>query len=126
MSKIAPTLSACFVLGAFVAGSVSAPTLTSAAEMSSKAEIMAAVSDKTYQGSMLEDSFVEYYAPDGSISGKDYSGKWRVEEGKMCFAYNNNAETCWGIVINGPAMTLYKDGEVDGNGILIDGNPNNF
>ncbi len=97
-----------------------------AGEMASKAEITAAVSDRTYQGSMLKDAFVEYYAPDGSIRAKGYSGRWRATEGEMCFQYGDGAERCFGVEINGPSMTLYKDGAVDGNGILIAGNPNGF
>ena len=97
-----------------------------AAEMPSKAEIEAAVSDKTYQGSMLSDAFTEYYAPDGSIRGKDYDGKWRAADGKMCFQYGSNPERCFGVTLEGPAMTMYKDGKLDGNGILVDGNPHKF
>ena len=35
-------------------------------------------------------------------------------------------ETCWDVRIEGPSMTMFKDGEVDGNGMLVDGNPNKF
>jgi len=103
-----------------------APIAAKAAEMSSKAEIMAAVSDKTYQGSMLKDAFAEYYAPDGTIKGKDYSGKWRVTDGTMCFQYGDTPERCWDVRVEGPSMTMYRDGEVHGNGMLVDGNPNKF
>ena len=102
------------------------PFAAKAAEMSTKAEITAAVSDKTYQGSMLKDAFAEYYAPDGTIKGKDYSGKWRVTDGTMCFQYGDKPETCWDVRIEGPSMTMYRDGKVDGNGMLVDGNPNKF
>lgn len=96
------------------------------AAMASGEEIKAAVSDKTLQGSMLKDTFAEYYAPDGSIRGKNYTGKWRATEDAMCFQYGDKPEGCWQIELNGPALTLFKDGKVDGNGILVDGNPNNF
>jgi len=48
---------------------------------------------------------------------------WRAEPGTPCFAYEGAEEQCWGVLINGPAMTLLKDGEVDGSGMLVDGNP---
>ena len=97
-----------------------------AGEMATGDQITGAVTGKTFQGSMLKDAFVEFYEADGTIKGKDYSGKWRVTETGMCFQYGDKPETCWGLEINGPAVTLYKDGEVDGNGILIDANPNGF
>ena len=102
------------------------PLAAGAAEMSTKAEITAAVSDKTYQGSMLKDAFAEYYAPDGTIKGKDYSGKWRVTDGTMCFQYGDTAERCWDVRVEGPSMTMFRDGEVHGNGMLVDGNPHKF
>lgn len=98
----------------------------SAAELQSKADIAAAVSNKTYQGSMLDNGFTEYYDAEGNIRGKDYTGKWRASDGAMCFQYGDNPENCWQVKIEGPAMTMYKDGKIDGNGILVEGNPHNF
>lgn len=94
-----------------------------AADMATNAEITAAIGDgKTLQGSMVSDRFAEYYAPDGTIRGEGYTGTWRVADDRMCFAYGGGEETCWHLEINGPAVTLYKDGEVDGAGMLVDGN----
>ena len=70
--------------------------------------------------------FAEYYASDGTIKGKGYSGKWRVADGSMCFQYGDKPEKCWDVRIEGPSMTMFRDGEVDGNGMLVDGNPNKF
>ena len=92
----------------------------------SKGDIETAVSDKTYQGSMLDNGFAEYYDAEGNIRGKDYTGKWRAEDGVMCFQYGDSAETCWQVQIDGPAMTMYKEGAIDGNGILVPGNPQKF
>lgn len=100
--------------------------MTQAGEMARGETIAGAVGGKTFQGSMLDDAFVEFYAADGTIKGANYSGKWRVTETSMCFQYGDKPETCWDLEINGPAVTLYKDGAVDGAGILIDGNPNGF
>ena len=104
------------------------PLAAQAGEAPSAAEISAAVSDHTYQGSMsvANSGFAEYYAPDGSIRADGYSGKWRVEDGKMCFQYGDKPERCFGVMLNGPSMEMYKDGMIDGNGMLIAGNPNNF
>lgn len=91
-------------------------------------EIASAVSDHTYQGSMSAagSGFAEYYAADGTIRAKGYSGKWRAEDGKMCFQYGDKPERCFGILLNGPSMEMLKDGKIDGNGMLLPGNPNNF
>ena len=113
------SLGAALLAGAFCASA-------GAAELPSKADISAAVSNKTYQGSMLDNGFTEYYDADGNIRGKDYTGKWRASDGTMCFQYGDNPENCWQVQIDGPAMTMYKDGKIDGNGILVDGNPHNF
>lgn len=91
-------------------------------------QISAAVSDHTYQGSMsvAGSGFAEYYAADGSIRADDYSGKWRAEDGAMCFQYGDKPERCLDVRFHGPSMEMYKDGKLDGNGMLIEGNPNNF
>ena len=92
----------------------------------SAAQIAKLVSNTTYQGSMTKDAFVEYYAADGSIRGKNYTGKWRTIDNAMCFKYGDNPEKCWGVAIRGAALTLLKEGAVDGAGMLIKGNPYNF
>lgn len=91
-------------------------------------EIASAVSDHTYQGSMSKpgSGFAEYYAPDGTIRGDGYMGKWRTEDGVMCFQYGEKPESCFEVTVNGPSMVMYKNGEIDGNGMLIEGNPHEF
>ena len=95
-------------------------------ETSTAEQISHAVSDHTYQGSMTDSSFAEYYQADGTIKGKDYTGKWRTEDNVMCFQYGDSPEKCWEVKLDGAAMTLYKEGVVDGSGMLVSGNPHNF
>ena len=99
-----------------------APMPASAQDLTAE-EIAAAVGDRTYQGSMTADAFAEYYAADGTIRGDGYAGTWRAGPDSLCFAYGDAAEQCWSVLLNGPALTLVKDGEVDGSGMLVDGNP---
>lgn len=113
---IAPALAAALLAG----------TAAHAQDTASGADIRAAVSGKTFQGSMTSDRFAEYYAEDGSIRADGYSGTWQAKDGKMCFTYGTDPESCWEVGINGPAVTLYKDGAVDGVGMLVDGNPYGF
>ena len=105
-----------------------AGSMAMAGSAPSAADIKAAVSDHTYQGSMATagSGFSEFYAANGEIRGDGYSGKWRVEDGIMCFQYGADPESCWGIELQGPSMVLLKEGQVDGNGMLIPGNENGY
>ena len=107
-----------------------------AGDAPSAAEITAAVSDHTYQGSMsaANSGFAEYYAPDGTIRADGYSGKWRVEDGTMCFQYGDKPERCFGILLNGPSMEMLDGNGKDGaakapiasTATACAGNPNDF
>ncbi|MGB3316494.1 MAG: hypothetical protein WBB85_19010 [Albidovulum sp.] len=114
--------------GLITAVAFMAPLAAMAADSPSADEITAAVSDHTYQGSMAgpDSGFAEYYAPDGAIRGDGYSGKWRVEDGLMCFQYGDKPENCWDVTLDGPSMVMLKDGKVDGNGMLVPGNAGGF
>ncbi|MGI9502175.1 MAG: hypothetical protein ACR2RE_03855 [Geminicoccaceae bacterium] len=107
---------------------VAASTPVLADDAPSVDEVQANVSDHTYQGSMsiAGSGFAEYYAPDGSIKADGYAGVWRAEDGAMCFQYGDKPERCFEVRFNGPSMEMDKDGELDGNGMLVQGNPNNF
>ena len=90
------------------------------------AEISAAISGNTVQGSMSESgAYTEFYAADGTIKGADYSGKWTVEGDKMCFSYDD-APDCWNVRINGNSVTWVQDGEDGGTGTIVTGNPNKY
>jgi hypothetical protein len=104
-------------------GFLMATGLANAASAPSAEAIADAVSDHSYQGSMSEanSAFNEYYAPDGTIHGKGYTGEWTTKDGEMCFAYGE-APTCYGVSIDGPSMVLRQDGAIKGNGMLVEGN----
>ena len=108
---------------AFAAATLLGTSAVNASEKHSAEEISKAVSDHSYQGSMLEPNsgFNEYYAPDGTIHGADYTGEWTTKEGEMCFAYGQEP-TCYAVSIDGPSMVLRQDGVIKGNGMLIQGN----
>jgi len=115
-----------FFMGSCAAALLLVSTSSAFADSLSAADIAKAISDRTYQGSMTDNAFAEYYSADGIIKGKGYTGKWRTEDDTMCFQYGDSAENCWTVLINGPALTLVKEGEVDGSGMLVDGNPHGF
>ena len=105
-----------------VAVALTLPQISLAGANLTAEQIANAVSDHTYQGSMTKDAFVEFYSADGSIRGKNYSGKWRTKDNAMCFQYGSKPETCWDVIIQDASMTMLKNGIVDGNGMLIKGN----
>jgi hypothetical protein len=90
-------------------------------------QILSAISGNTVQGSMIASgAYTEFYAADGVIKGKDYTGKWRVNADTMCFQYGTDPESCWQVKIDGDQVTWVKDGKDDGTGTIVKGNPNNF
>ena len=110
---------AAFVLGA--------SSVAYAGAAATGAQITAAISGNTVQGSMVASgTYTEFYGVDGVIKGKDYTGKWRVNGDAMCFQYGQDPEACWQVKLDGDQVTWVKDGKDDGTGTLVKGNPNNF
>ena len=102
------------------------PLAAVAQELATGAEISAAITGNTVQGSMTASgAYTEFYAADGAIKAKDYSGKWTVEGDAMCFDYGEGKD-CWGVRIDGEAVTWVKDGADGGTGTIVAGNPNGF
>ena len=90
-------------------------------------QIRAAIADSTVQGNMdASGPYAEYYAPDGTIRGKDYTGQWSVEGDAMCFAYEGTPKTCWNVELNGDQVRWIKNGASQGTGTLVKGNANGF
>ena len=89
--------------------------------------IKAAIAGNTVQGSMVASGvYTEFYAADGTIRGKDYTGAWRVVGDSMCFKYGADPEACWAVGLAGDQVTWLKDGKADGTGTIVPGNPNGF
>ena len=102
-------------------------TATSALAAASGGEIRAAISDSTVQGNMdASGPYAEYYAPDGTIKGKDYTGKWSVEGDSMCFVYQDTPKECWNVEISGDQLRWLKNGASQGTGTIVKGNANGF
>ncbi|MFO1091602.1 MAG: hypothetical protein U1E46_18660 [Hyphomicrobiales bacterium] len=98
-----------------------------AAETATGDQIKSAISGNTVQGSMVATGvYSEFYDADGTIRGKDYKGKWRVDGDRMCFAYGTDPEACWNVRLDGTTVTWVKDGKDDGTGTIVTGNPNGF
>lgn len=90
-------------------------------------QIRAAISDSTVQGNMdASGPYAEYYAPDGTIRGKDYTGQWSVEGDTMCLAYQGTPKECWSVEISGDQVRWIKNGASQGTGTIVKGNANGF
>jgi len=102
-------------------------TASSALAAATGGEIRAAISDSTVQGNMDSSGpYAEYYAADGTIKGKDYTGQWSVEGDAMCFAYQDTPKECWNVEINGNQLRWLKNGASQGTGTIVKGNANGF
>ncbi len=95
--------------------------------MATGEQVTAAVSGNTIQGNMDSSGpYAEYYAPDGTVFGKDYKAKWSVEGDTMCWVYDGSPKDCWGVEVEGDQVKWVKDGKAQGSGTVIKGNSNNF
>ena len=102
------------------------PLAAQAQDLATGADITAAVSGNTVQGSMIASgAYTEFYAADGTIKGDGYTGTWTVEGDAMCFDYGEGKD-CWNVRIAGDAVTWVQDGVDGGTGTIVVGNPNNF
>ncbi len=91
------------------------------------AEIVKAISGNTVKGSMeVGGPYTEFYDRDGTIRGKDYTGRWRVEGDTMCFAYGADPETCWNVSLSDAQVTWVSNGTAEGAGTILAGNPNRY
>lgn len=118
MKPITTTFAAAAIL-------VSAAALAYAA--ATGAEIKAAVSDNTVQGNMdATGAYAEFYAADGTIKGKDYTGKWSIEGDQMCFEYQDTPKDCYALDISGDQVRWLKDGKSTGTGTIVKGNVSGF
>ena len=98
-----------------------------AQDLASADAIRAAIAGNTVQGSMTTSgAYTEFYAADGVIKGKDYTGTWRLDADKMCFAYGTDPATCFGVKLAGDQVTWVGTSGDQGTGTILPGNPNNW
>ncbi|WP_395684912.1 hypothetical protein [Aestuariivirga sp.] len=95
--------------------------------ISSGEEIAAALAGNTVKGSMNESgAYEEFYGPDGAVKGENFSGTWRIDGDSMCIQYEDDPESCWQVKIDGGEVTWLNDGEEQGTGVIVEGNPEGF
>jgi hypothetical protein len=102
------------------------PLAAQAQDLATGAQIAAAITGNTVQGSMsASGAYTEFYAADGTIRGQGYTGAWTVEGDAMCFDYGEGKD-CWNVRIAGDAVTWVQDGADGGTGTIVAGTPNSF
>lgn len=90
-------------------------------------QIKKAVAGNTVEGSMQASGrYTEFYAKDGTVSGKDYKAAWRIEGDTMCWLYKDQPKDCWRASIKGATVQWVKNNKVQGTGTIVKGNINNF
>jgi hypothetical protein len=92
-------------------------------------EIRSQIVGNTVSGQMGA-AFTEFYNPDGSIHGSSgdgaYQGKWHIDGDALCLEYDEPLG-CRKIALDGETVTyITEEGEVDGSGTLLKGNPNHY
>lgn len=98
-----------------------------AADIISGDQITKLISGNTVQGSMLDSgAYSEFYAKDGTIKAKGYSGKWSVKADTMCFQYGTDPENCWQVEVDHDQVSWVRNGKSDGTGTVVPGNFNNY
>ena len=86
-------------------------------------EIRALIAGNTVTGSMSSgQDYAEFYAEDGTIHGDGYTGSWSIDDHAMCFDYGEGG-TCYRVAADGKSITWILEGEVDGTGVVREGNP---
>ncbi|TVQ51959.1 MAG: hypothetical protein EA355_16060 [Rhodobacteraceae bacterium] len=80
----------------------------------------------TVSGSMRDTGrFEEFFAPDGTIRGRGYSGRWSIAGDRLCLDYGDGP-SCWRVEAEGDAVRWLENGGVAGTGRVTPGNPNGF
>ncbi len=89
--------------------------------------IAALIGGNTVQGSMGgTEAYTEFYDAEGTIRGDGYTGTWTVEGDAMCFQYGEDPATCYQVSVKDQEVEWLSDGEVQGTGTLMAGNPNGY
>jgi hypothetical protein len=72
--------------------------------------------------------YTEYYAPDGTLKGNNYTGKWRIDDNdRLCVTYDAmESESCWHGHVEGNSVTWLRDGREDGRGAISGGDIGGF
>jgi hypothetical protein len=103
------------------------PLPLAAQDLATGDAIRAALAGNTVRGAMVASGgFVEYYAPDGTIRAADYSGAWTIKGNRMCFGYDGNPPSCWGVRLSGRQVVWVGTGGDEGTGTILPGNPNAY
>jgi hypothetical protein len=120
---------------ALIALMILAPALATARPLEGDNEIQKALVGNTISGENDGQPYSEYLMPDGRVSGMErdgaYTGHWRVSNGRICFAYddeNNNPGPweCVKVDVEGARIKWVDDNGDQSFATLAGGNPNHY
>lgn len=99
-----------------------------AAAQANAATIRERIIGNTVTGTMSpESAYTEYYAPNGDIRGASYVAIWTIEDDSLCLDYDESPQIdCYRVYLDGDAVEWHRQGEIQGRGTIVEGNPNNF
>jgi hypothetical protein len=98
-----------------------------AQDLATADQIRAALAGNTVMGSMAASgAYTEFYAADGTIRAADYSATLAIADDAMCFTYGESTAICWNVRLQGEGVTWVFNGNVEGTGTILQGNPNNW
>lgn len=116
---------------ALLAGMIVSPCAVEAQPLSNDTEIRSVFSGNTVSGEEKGETYVEYFAPDGRISGVNheglYNGHWQISKNRICVSYEeddgkSSAWDCSHVGLNGSRLSWSQDGETSYSTIAA-GNP---
>lgn len=68
--------------------------------------------------------YSEFFAPDGTIHGSGYRAEWHIRNDRLCLKYDEAPRMdCYRVHLDDDRITWWRDGELRGEGTLIQGNP---
>ncbi|MER0237217.1 hypothetical protein [Fulvimarina sp. MAC8] len=91
---------------------------------SSAEDIREALVGNTFQGSMGSSEYSSYFGEDGTYADATTTGTYEITEDGVCYPETDYG--CYQAEIEGDQLEWFKDGESEGTGTIVEGNPMEF
>lgn len=91
---------------------------------SSAEEIREALVGNTFQGDMGSAEYTSYFGEDGTYMDASGSGEYEITDEGVC--YPDTEFGCYQATIDGDQLQWSQDGESQGSGTILEGNPLGF
>ncbi|MDY8108418.1 hypothetical protein U0C82_04525 [Fulvimarina sp. 2208YS6-2-32] len=91
---------------------------------SSADDIRSALVGNTFQGGMGGAAYTSYFGEDGTYADATTTGRYEITDEGVC--YPDTEYGCYQATIEGDRLEWSKDGESQGTGTIVEGNPLGF